>query len=383
MAGSNIAAFMRQAEQRWSVSLPDYEALWRWSVDCPEQFWPLVWDFCGIVAETRGERVIADGDTMPGARFFPDARLSFAQNLMRRRDDTPALIFKGEDRVKRMVTWAELYDEVSCMAQAMRAMGIVEGDRVAAYMPNMPETVIAMLAANSIGAIFSSASPDFGVQGVVDRFGQIEPRLLLLADGYYYGGKTIFCLDKLPEILSRMPSVEKAVVVPYIDATMLPIAQAVHLEMFLAPFKPCKIAFAQIPFNHPLYIMFSSGTTGVPKCIVHGQGGTLLQQLKEHRLNGDMRAGDRALLFGTGFGGTAGGFIVASPVALSELPIVEIDGRAVIVEYAGYVSSGLVQINMLIPAGFTGAGDFTLRVTWGNPAFTVQQGVRIPVRENL
>ncbi len=299
MADSNIVAFMREAEKRWSVSLPDYEALWRWSVDRPEHFWTLVWDFCGIVAETRGDRVIADGDAMPGARFFPDARLSFAQNLMRRRDDTPALIFRGEDRIKRQVSWSELYDEVSCMAQAMRAMGIVEGDRVAAYMPNMPETVIAMLAANSIGAIFSSASPDFGVQGVVDRFGQIEPKLLILADGYYYGGKTIFCLDKLPEILSRMPSIQKAVVVPYIDATMLPIQQAVHLEMFLSPFRPGKIDFAQLPFNHPLYIMFSSGTTGVPKCIVHGQGGTLLQQLKEHRLNGDMRAGDRAFWFTT------------------------------------------------------------------------------------
>ena len=209
MAGSNIVAFMREAEKRWSVSLPDYEALWRWSVDRPENFWTLVWDFCGIVAETRGDRVIADGDAMPGARFFPDARLSFAQNLMRRRDDTPALIFKGEDRVKRQISWAQLYDEVSCMAQAMRAMGIVEGDRVAAYMPNMPETVIAMLGANSIGAIFSSASPDFGVQGVVDRFGQIEPKILIAADGCYYATKTIDVIDRV-DVSSSPTSLESA-----------------------------------------------------------------------------------------------------------------------------------------------------------------------------
>jgi acetoacetyl-CoA synthetase len=299
MAASNMAAFMREAEARFSLSLPDYDALWRWSVDNPEQFWALVWDFCGVIAETRGDRVLADGDRMPGARFFPDAKLNFAQNLLRRRGDGPAIIFRGEDRVRSQLSWAELYAEVSRLAQAMRGMGIVAGDRVAAYMPNMPETVIAMLAASSIGAIFSSASPDFGVQGVVDRFGQIEPKLLILADGYYYGSKTLFCLDKLPEILARMPSVEKAVVVSYIDATMLPIPQATPWDFFVEPYQPRDIDFAQLPFNHPLYIMFSSGTTGVPKCIVHGQGGTLLQHLKEHRLHGDMRAGDRVFWFTT------------------------------------------------------------------------------------
>ncbi|MGE0666252.1 MAG: acetoacetate--CoA ligase [Sphingomonadales bacterium] len=299
VAGSNISDFMRKAEARWQISLPDYDALWRWSVDRPEDFWPLIWDFCGIVAETRGERVLAEGDRMPGARFFPDARLSFAENLLRRRGDGPALIFRGEDRVRNQLSWAQLHAEVSRMAQAMRAMGIVAGDRVAAYMPNMPETVITMLAANSIGAIFSSASPDFGIQGVIDRFGQIEPKLLVLADGYYYGGKTQFCIDKLPEILARMPSIEKAVVVSYIDATMLPIPQSTPWDFFLDPYEPGEIEFAQLPFDHPLYIMFSSGTTGVPKCIVHGQGGTLLQQLKEHRLNGDVHAGDRVFWFTT------------------------------------------------------------------------------------
>ncbi len=299
MAQANITAFMREAERRWSVSLPDYDALWRWSTDEPERFWSLVWDTCDVIAEERGNVVLRDGDRLPGAAFFPQARLSFARNLLRRRDDCPAIIFRGEDKVRRQLSWAQLHDAVSVMAQAMRAMGIGVGDRVAAYMPNMPETVIAMLAANSLGAIFSSASPDFGVQGVVDRFGQIEPRLLILADGYYYGGKCLSCLDKLPEILARMPSVEKAVVVSYVDATLTPVARAVPWDSFVAPFQPSEIDFASLPFNHPLYIMYSSGTTGVPKCIVHGQGGTLLQHLKEHRLNGDMRPGDRAFWFTT------------------------------------------------------------------------------------
>ncbi|MEN3951106.1 acetoacetate--CoA ligase [Iodidimonas sp. SYSU 1G8] len=299
VADSNMVAFMRVAEETYGLALPDYDALWRWSVEQPEQFWSTIWDFCGVIAQDRGAVVLADADKMPGARFFPDARLSFAQNLLRRRDGAPALIFRGEDKVARELSWDELYDSVSRMAQAMRGMGLQEGDRVAAYMPNMPETVIAMLAANSIGAIFSSASPDFGVQGVVDRFGQIEPRLLILADGYYYGGKTVACLDKLGEILDRMPTIETAVVVPYVNKDGALPERAVTLEAFVEPYAPREIDFAQLPFNHPLYIMFSSGTTGVPKCIVHGQGGTLLQHLKEQQLNGDIRPGDRVFWFTT------------------------------------------------------------------------------------
>ncbi|MBI1180561.1 MAG: acetoacetate--CoA ligase [Alphaproteobacteria bacterium] len=301
IAGANITRFMRQVEAVWGARVPDYQILWRWSVEEPEKFWSSVWDFCGVRAETRGERVLADGDRMPGARFFPDARLSFAQNLMRRRDASPALIFRGEDKVSRQLTWAEMHDQVSRMAQAMRAAGVGQGDRVAAYMPNMPETVIAMLAANSIGAVFSSASPDFGVQGVVDRFGQIEPKLLVLADGYYYAGKTISCLDKLDDIFERIPSIVRAVVVPYVAGApdVSGHDRTVGLDAFLAPYAAGEIDFAQLPFNHPLYIMFSSGTTGVPKCIVHGQGGTLLQHLKEHTLNGDVRPGDKAFWFTT------------------------------------------------------------------------------------
>jgi acetoacetyl-CoA synthetase len=301
IAQANITRFMQDVERVWAVPMPDYESLWRWSVGRPEEFWLSVWNFCGIQAEKRGERVLADGDRMPGARFFPDARLSFARNLLRRRDDTPALIFRGEDKVRRELTWAQLYDEVSRMAQAMRKMGLKAGDRVAAYMPNMPETVIAMLAANSLGAIFSSASPDFGVQGVADRFGQIEPRLLILADGYFYAGKTIACLDKLSGILERIPSVERAIVVPYVDSRpdLSGISRAETLEEFVGAYQPSDIDFEELPFDHPLYVMFSSGTTGVPKCIVHGQGGTLLQQLKEHVLNGDLRPGDKAFWFTT------------------------------------------------------------------------------------
>ncbi len=299
--GTNLYAFMRKAEAQWGASLPDYDAVWRWSVDRPEEFWVSLWDFCGVVAETRGTRVMENPDQMPGARFFPDAKLNFAENLLRKGGTSPALIFRGEDAVRREVSWAELYDAVSRMAQAMRAMGIETGDRVAAYMPNLPETIIAMLAASSIGAVFSSASPDFGVQGVVDRFGQIEPKLLILADGYYYNGKSHPCTDKLAGILAQIPSIETAVVVPYTDADpdLSGIDRATVLEDFLSPYDPADIDFAQLPFNHPLYIMFSSGTTGVPKCIVHGQGGTLLQHLKEHQLHCDIKAGDRVFWFTT------------------------------------------------------------------------------------
>ncbi|MDJ0948771.1 MAG: acetoacetate--CoA ligase [Alphaproteobacteria bacterium] len=301
IADANLSAFMRQANEQWGVDLTDYATTWRWSVDRPEQFWVSLWDFCGVVAETRGDRVIVDGDKMPGAKFFPDARLNFAENLLRKGGASPALIFRGEDQVRREVSWAELYDATSRMAQAMRAMGIGVGDRVAAYMPNLPETIVAMLAASSIGAIFSSASPDFGVQGVADRFGQIEPKLLILANGYYYNGKAHACTDKLAGILERIPSIERAVVVPYTEQAfdLDGLDKAVTLEDFVAPYQPTDITFTQLPFDHPLYIMFSSGTTGVPKCIVHGQGGSLLQHLKEHQLHCDVKAGDRLFWFTT------------------------------------------------------------------------------------
>ena len=301
IAAANVTAFRLAAAQRWDVALPDYDALYAWSVAHPEQFWVSVWEDGGVIG-ARGERVLVDGDRMPGARWFPDARLNFAANLLRRRDDGDAVVFWGEDLVKRRLSHAALYREVAQLAAALRAQGVVAGDVVAAYLPNLPETLVAMLASASIGAIFTSASPDFGVQGVLDRFGQTAPKVLLACDGYYYGGKTLDVLGKLAGIARLLPSVERVVVVPYVGAggDLGAIRAACSYPDFVAPFAAADtIDFAALPFDHPLYIMYSSGTTGVPKCIVHGAGGALLQHLKEHRLHGDVKPGDRVFYFTT------------------------------------------------------------------------------------
>ena len=300
--GSNLARFSDHVKAQWGVDHGrDYASLWQWSIDEMEKFWLSVWDFCGVMAETRGARVLVDGDKMPGAQFFPDARLNFAENLLRRRDDTPAIKFQGEDKARAEMSWAELYDATSRLAQALRGAGLEPGDRVAAYMPNMPETIVAMLATASIGAVFSSCSPDFGIQGVADRFGQIEPKVLISADGYHYNGKTHPSLDKLPAIAERIPSLEHIIVVPYAEAEpdVSAVPKATTLPDFIDNFPAREIEFAQMEFNAPLYIMFSSGTTGVPKCIVHGIGGSLLTHLKEHQLHCDVKPDDRLFWFTT------------------------------------------------------------------------------------
>jgi len=277
-----------------------YADLWQWSIDEPEAFWSKLWDFTGVIGE-KGTKILVDREKMPGAGWFPEARLNYAENLLRYRDDGEALVFWGEDKVERRLSRAGLYAEVTRFQQFLIASGVGEGDRVAAYLPNLPETLIAMLATTALGAIWSSASPDFGVQGVLDRFGQIEPKVLLCVDGYWYNGKPVDCLAKNAEVVAQMPSLVKTVVVPYLaeKPEIAGIAKALSWHDLPAVDAKREVIFRRLPFAHPLFIMFSSGTTGVPKCIVHCHGGVLLQHLKEHLLHSDVRRGDRLFYFTT------------------------------------------------------------------------------------
>jgi len=301
VAASQMVAFRDAANARHALSLNTYRELHAWSVTHRPEFWDLVWDFTKVVGE-KGTRVLIDGDRMPGARFFPDARLNFAENLLRRCDGKAAIVFRGEDKVLRHVTWAELASLVSRLQQALAASGVQKGDRVAAMLPNLPESVALMLAVTSLGAIFSSCSPDFGERGVLDRFGQIEPKVFVASDGYWYAGKRVEIADKLKTIAASLPTADKVVIVPYLGeaaAVAKNLPRAVDLEAFLAPFAPKAVAFERFSFDHPIYILYSSGTTGVPKCIVHGAGGILLQHLKEHQLHCDVRPGERLFYFTT------------------------------------------------------------------------------------
>ena len=303
---SNIKAFIthvnnKNIQKKHWVKINSSHDLYDWSIQELAHFWSEIWTFCDIKAKRKGKKVLQASNKMPGAQWFPDARLNYAQNLLVRNDDHEALVFQGEDRVSNRLTYAQLQDAVSITAQALRLEGVRKGDRVAAFLPNLPDTIIFMLAATSIGAIWSSCSPDFGTQGVLDRFGQIEPKILIGVDGYFYNGKEIDTLAKLGEIAHSLKTVKKVIVVPYTksrpDITM--IRNAVHLSDFVGRLTPKRIQFEQVPFNHPLFIMFSSGTTGVPKCIVHGHGGTLLQHLKEHKLHTDLKESDRFFYFTT------------------------------------------------------------------------------------
>jgi acetoacetyl-CoA synthetase len=298
-----IAAFTAEAERRSGRSLADYDALHSWSVAESGAFWGLVWDFCEVAGE-KGERLTSGGGAaMQNTRFFPDARLNFAENLLLgRTGDDVAIVFRGEDKVERRMSPDALAALVSRLQQAMLAAGVTAGDRVAAMLPNMPEAVAFMLAAASIGAVFSSCSPDFGERGVLDRFGQIGPKLFVSADGYWYNGKAIDIADKLAPISAKLPSAVKAVIVPYLGraedvAAVVPRGET--LDAFVGDFAPAPIQFERLPFDHPLYSLFSSGTTGAPKCIVHGAGGTLLQHLKEHRLHCSLTPGERLFYFTT------------------------------------------------------------------------------------
>ncbi|WP_439500393.1 acetoacetate--CoA ligase [Aminobacter ciceronei] len=301
VAQAPLTAFMAAAGARAGQSFTNYAELHAWSISEREAFWDLVWDFCGVIGD-KGGRVLVDGDSMPGAQFYPDASLNFAENLLRGSGNDEAIIFRGEDKVERRLTWDELAALVSRLQQLFVSLGVAKGDRIAAMMPNMPETVAAMLATASLGAVWSSCSPDFGEQGVLDRFGQIEPKLFIAPDGYWYAGKHIEVGSKIAAVAGKLGSVTKVLVVDYLGTATdvaATIGKAAALDDALAPFAAKAVTFEPLPFSHPLYILFSSGTTGIPKCIVHSAGGTLIQHVKELRLHAGLKPGDRFFYFTT------------------------------------------------------------------------------------
>nr|WP_033230145.1 acetoacetate--CoA ligase [Microbulbifer agarilyticus] len=304
IAATQMDQFRRQVNELHQQSLPDYHALHQWSVDNREAFWNQLWDFGEVIASERGERVLGK-DTMPGAEWFPEARLNFAENLLRFRDDKAALVERLENGRRRELSYRELFAEVEKLAAALANAGVGKGDRVAGFMPNIIDTAVAMLATTSLGAIWTSCSPDFGINGVLDRFGQVGPKVLFACEGYFYNGKTIDSLPRLAQIVEQIESIQQMVVVPVarspeqMEADIAGLDRSVSLGAFVQNAPARALTFAQTEFNHPLYIMYSSGTTGVPKCIVHGVGGTLLQHIKEHRLHTDIARDDTLFYFTT------------------------------------------------------------------------------------
>lgn len=303
---SALTAFCAVVNKRFpKVEVSTYEALHHWSITATDDFWGCIWDYCKVIASESSDVVVRDADKMPGASWFPDTRLNFAENLLRRRGDATALVSLLENGTRSETTFDQLYMQVAAIAAALRVRGIEPGDRVAGFMPNITETVVAMLAATSLGAVWTSCSPDFGFQGVMDRFGQVKPKVLFAADGYYYNGKAHDSLEKVRQIAEEIESLEQVVIVEVVENAPN-IAGIEHIEgaVLFSDWQReqagvTDIAFEQLPFDHPLYIMYSSGTTGVPKCIVHGAGGTLIQHLKEHQLHCDVGPEDTLFYFTT------------------------------------------------------------------------------------
>jgi acetoacetyl-CoA synthetase len=297
---TNMYRFMTLVNEKFNKDFKEYAQLWDWSVENLEDFWDTAWKFMDIKASVPYDKALEDKDKMPGAKFFVNSRLNFAENLLQFRNDKPALIFRGEDSVRRTLTYNQLYDEVAKTAASLKAMGITKGDRVVGFMPNMPESIIAMLAAASLGAVWSSCSPDFGIKGVLDRFGQTQPKVLFTADGYFFKGKPLDSIQRIAGIVKELPSIEKIVVVPYTneipDISALP--NAVHFSDFKDP-GATEIEFSQMDFDDPLYIMYSSGTTGLPKCMVQSGGGVLLHQKKELVFHTDLKQEDTIFYFTT------------------------------------------------------------------------------------
>jgi acetoacetyl-CoA synthetase len=298
---SNMYRFMGYINEKYNTDFTAYQSLYQWSIDNIPDFWASVWDFVDIKASKKYTQVVNDLTKMPGAKWFEGARLNFAENLLRYRDDQTALIFKGEDQAAIKMSYKALYREVAQVAKSLKDLGIRPGDRVTGFVPNMPQAIIAMLAATSLGATWSSCSPDFGMKGVLDRFGQIKPRVLFTADGYAFKGKAFDSLGRVADILKELPSIEKVVVVPYTkaDPDLSRLPKAVDYREFKSSDETLELTFEQLPADHPLYIMFTSGTTGLPKCMVQSAGGILVNHLKELMLHCDLKREDTIFYFTT------------------------------------------------------------------------------------